>query len=176
MRLVPELVSRPICVARGVKTRLDETVSKPGDVLHYLYDPGDNCELTLRVEDALLAERVTVPQRLSSMVSAAPPELRAPGRCRQPLRGALSATTPLDQRSISGQGQRPRPSRITCTGAHGVHGVWSNWRQLRCTSPSSAPPASACGPQSDLHLRGRRSKYRHHRRSRATSAGRADRI
>lgn len=33
--------------------RLDGTLQEPGDVLHYLYDYGDNWELTLRLEKIL---------------------------------------------------------------------------------------------------------------------------
>jgi hypothetical protein len=40
----------------AAETRLDETLSEPGDVLHYLYDYGDNWELTLRLEEVLPAE------------------------------------------------------------------------------------------------------------------------
>ena len=35
--------------------RLDETLGEPGHVLHYLYDYGDNWELTLRLEEVLPA-------------------------------------------------------------------------------------------------------------------------
>src|SRR6478672_3220301 len=37
-------------------TRLDETLSATGDVLHYLYDYGDNWELTIRLEQVLPAD------------------------------------------------------------------------------------------------------------------------
>ena len=37
------------------ETRLDETLSEPGDILHYLYDYGDNWELTLRLEEIIPA-------------------------------------------------------------------------------------------------------------------------
>ncbi|WP_370500615.1 plasmid pRiA4b ORF-3 family protein [Mycolicibacterium sp. jd] len=40
----------------AAETRLDETLTATGDVLHYLYDYGDNWELTLRLEQVLPAE------------------------------------------------------------------------------------------------------------------------
>jgi hypothetical protein len=54
--------------------RLDETLQEPGDVLNYLYDYGDNWELTLRLEEVLPA-----PPNAPSAVAvagrrAAPPE------------------------------------------------------------------------------------------------------
>ncbi|WP_253861439.1 plasmid pRiA4b ORF-3 family protein [Mycobacterium asiaticum] len=40
----------------AAETRLDETLSEPGDVLHYLCDYGDSWELTLRLEEVHSAE------------------------------------------------------------------------------------------------------------------------
>lgn len=54
--------------------RLDETLQDPGDVMAYLYDYGDNWELTLRLEELLSAS----PNSLSAVAlggrRAAPPE------------------------------------------------------------------------------------------------------
>ena len=54
--------------------RLDETLQAPGDVMAYLYDYGDNWELTLRLEEVLPAS----PDSLSAVAvggrRAAPPE------------------------------------------------------------------------------------------------------
>ena len=46
----------------AAEMRLDETLSATGDVLHYLYDYGDNWELTIRLEQILPAD---VPSRRS---------------------------------------------------------------------------------------------------------------
>lgn len=58
----------------AVETRLDETLSEPGDVLHYLYDYGDNWELTLRLEETLPAESDCPPAVVVDGERAAPPE------------------------------------------------------------------------------------------------------
>lgn len=55
-------------------TRLDETLSEPGDVLHYLYDYGDNWELTLRLEEVLPAESDCPAAVVVDGERAAPPE------------------------------------------------------------------------------------------------------
>jgi hypothetical protein len=55
-------------------TRLDETLSEPGDVLHYLYDYGDNWELTLRLEEILPAETDCPAAVVIDGARAAPPE------------------------------------------------------------------------------------------------------
>jgi hypothetical protein len=56
------------------QVRLDETMGDPGDVLAYVYDYGDNWELTLRLEDVLPA----APDALAAVAvdgrRAAPPE------------------------------------------------------------------------------------------------------
>ena len=58
----------------AAETRLDETLSEPGDVLHYLYDYGDNWELTLRLEDVLPAETDCPAAVVVDGERAAPPE------------------------------------------------------------------------------------------------------
>ena len=58
----------------AAETRLDETLSEPGDVLHYLYDYGDNWELTLRLEEVLPAERDCPAAVVVDGERAAPPE------------------------------------------------------------------------------------------------------
>ncbi len=58
----------------AVETRLDETLGKPGDVLRYLYDYGDNWELTLRLEDVLPAQTDCPAAVVVDGERAAPPE------------------------------------------------------------------------------------------------------
>jgi hypothetical protein len=58
----------------AAETRLDETLSEPGDVLHYLYDYGDNWELTLRLEEVLTAEGDCPAAVVVDGERAAPPE------------------------------------------------------------------------------------------------------
>jgi hypothetical protein len=58
----------------AAETRLDEILSEPGDVLHYLYDYGDNWELTLRLEDGLPAESDCPAAVVVDGERAAPPE------------------------------------------------------------------------------------------------------
>ncbi|MGH3598583.1 MAG: plasmid pRiA4b ORF-3 family protein [Mycobacterium sp.] len=58
----------------AAETRLDETLSEPGDVLHYLYDYGDNWELTLRLEEVLPAETDCPVAVVVDGERAAPPE------------------------------------------------------------------------------------------------------
>ncbi|MDZ4233328.1 MAG: plasmid pRiA4b ORF-3 family protein, partial [Dietzia sp.] len=55
-------------------TRLDETLSQVGDVLHYLYDYGDNWELTVRLEQVLPAQSGCPPAVVVDGERAAPPE------------------------------------------------------------------------------------------------------
>ena len=55
-------------------THLDETLTEPGDVLHYLYDYGDNWELTLRLEQVLHAESDCGAAVIVDGERAAPPE------------------------------------------------------------------------------------------------------
>ena len=54
--------------------RLDETVQDPGDVLHYVYDYGDNWQLTLVLEEALGHVPGTPSARCVGGERAAPPE------------------------------------------------------------------------------------------------------
>lgn len=58
----------------AAETRLDETLSEPGDVLHYLYDYGDNWELTLRLEEIFPAESDCPAAVIVDGGRAAPPE------------------------------------------------------------------------------------------------------
>jgi hypothetical protein len=58
----------------AAETRLDETLSQPGDVLHYLYDYGDNWELTLRLEEVLPTESDSPAAVVVDGERAAPPE------------------------------------------------------------------------------------------------------
>ena len=58
----------------AAETRLDETLSAPGDVLYYLYDYGDNWELTLRLEEVLPAESDCPAAVVVDGERAAPPE------------------------------------------------------------------------------------------------------
>jgi pRiA4b ORF-3-like protein len=55
-------------------TRLDETLAEPGDVLHYLYDYGDNWQLTLRLEEVLPAGNDCPAAIVVDGGRAAPPE------------------------------------------------------------------------------------------------------
>jgi Plasmid pRiA4b ORF-3-like protein len=54
--------------------RLDETLAASGDVLHYVYDYGDNWELTLRLEEVLPAESDCPVAIVVDGERAAPPE------------------------------------------------------------------------------------------------------
>jgi Plasmid pRiA4b ORF-3-like protein len=53
--------------------RLDETLQEPGDVLRYVYDYGDNWELTLRLEEVLPASESVIAVCIAGR-RAAPPE------------------------------------------------------------------------------------------------------
>lgn len=55
-------------------TRLDEALGEPGDTVHYLYDYGDNWELTLRLEEVLPAETHCPAAVVVDGERAAPPE------------------------------------------------------------------------------------------------------
>ncbi len=55
-------------------TRLDETLCEPGDTLRYLYDYGDNWELTLRLEEVRPAETDCPAAVVVDGERAAPPE------------------------------------------------------------------------------------------------------
>lgn len=54
--------------------RLDETVQQPGDVLHYVYDYGDNWQLTIRLEEVLPCPPGTPSAVCVAGERAAPPE------------------------------------------------------------------------------------------------------
>jgi hypothetical protein len=58
----------------AAETRLDETIGSPGDVLHYLYDYGDNWELTLSLEAVRPAESDCPAAVVVDGERAAPPE------------------------------------------------------------------------------------------------------
>jgi len=58
----------------AAETRLDETLSATGDVLHYLYDYGDNWELTIRLEQMLPADNGGPAAVVVDGERAAPPE------------------------------------------------------------------------------------------------------
>jgi hypothetical protein len=58
----------------AAETRLDETLGGPGDVLQYLYDYGDNWELTLRLEEVLPAQADCPAAVVVDGERAAPPE------------------------------------------------------------------------------------------------------
>lgn len=58
----------------AAETRLDETLSATGDVLHYLYDYGDNWELTVRLEQVLPADSGCPAAVVVDGERAAPPE------------------------------------------------------------------------------------------------------
>jgi hypothetical protein len=58
----------------AAETRLDETLCDPGDTLRYLYDYGDNWELTLRLEEVLPAETDCAAAVVVDGERAAPPE------------------------------------------------------------------------------------------------------
>lgn len=58
----------------AAETRLDETLAEPGDILNYLYDYGDNWELTLRLEEVLPAEKNCPAAIVVDGERAAPPE------------------------------------------------------------------------------------------------------
>ena len=65
----PEDDGRP-----DAETRLDQTLGEPGDVLHYLYDYGDNWGLTLRLEEVISAETERPAAVVVDGERAAPPE------------------------------------------------------------------------------------------------------
>lgn len=54
--------------------RLDETMGEPGDVLQYVYDFGDNWELTLRLEEVIAADADAPTAVVVDGQRAAPPE------------------------------------------------------------------------------------------------------
>lgn len=56
------------------ETRLDEALAAPGDVLHYLYDYGDNWELTLCLEEVITARTDCPAAVVVDGERAAPPE------------------------------------------------------------------------------------------------------
>lgn len=58
----------------AAETHLDETLTAPGDQLHYLYDYGDNWELTLRLEEVLPADGECAAALVVDGERAAPPE------------------------------------------------------------------------------------------------------
>lgn len=58
----------------AAETRLDETLSEAGDVLHYVYDYGDNWELTVRLEEVLPGENDSPAAVVVDGERAAPPE------------------------------------------------------------------------------------------------------
>jgi len=58
----------------AAEVRLDETVQEAGDILYYLYDYGDNWELTLRLEELLPADAETPTATVVDGQRAAPPE------------------------------------------------------------------------------------------------------
>lgn len=53
---------------------LDETLVEPGDVLHYVYDYGDNWDLTIRLEEVLPLTNDTPRARCVDGQRAAPPD------------------------------------------------------------------------------------------------------
>jgi len=58
----------------AAETHLDETLTATGDALHYLYDYGDNWELTLRLEQVRPAEGACAAAVVVDGERAAPPE------------------------------------------------------------------------------------------------------
>jgi len=56
------------------EVRLDQTLQEPGDTLHYVYDYGDNWDLTLRLEAVLPLGPDALPARCVDGQRAAPPE------------------------------------------------------------------------------------------------------
>jgi hypothetical protein len=54
--------------------RLDETLAEPGDTLHYVYDYGDNWELTLRLDEVATALDDVATATVVDGGRAAPPE------------------------------------------------------------------------------------------------------
>ncbi|MCC3322450.1 plasmid pRiA4b ORF-3 family protein [Gordonia bronchialis] len=76
-----ELFLCPFDVAEGEDegspaeaVRLDETMHDPGDTLHYVYDYGDDCRLTLRLEEITPLTNDAPPVRCVDAERAAPPE------------------------------------------------------------------------------------------------------
>jgi len=55
------------------EVRLDETMGDPGDVLHYVYDFGDNWDLTIELE-SINEHEPEMPARIVAGERAAPPE------------------------------------------------------------------------------------------------------
>jgi hypothetical protein len=76
LQLVPLPASRPDLrySLPAAETRVDETLCEPGDTLRYLYDYGDNWELTLRLEEVLPAETDCPAAVVVDGERAAPPE------------------------------------------------------------------------------------------------------
>lgn len=56
------------------EVQLDEVLNAPGDVLHYVYDYGDEWDLVLRLEEVLPLEPGTPSARCTGGERAAPPE------------------------------------------------------------------------------------------------------
>jgi hypothetical protein len=87
--------------------RLDETLVEPGDVLHYLYDYGDNWDLTLRLESVLPADAATPPAVCVTGRRAAPPDDSGSIRDAESLAEVLDDPAHFDPDEVNAQLTRP---------------------------------------------------------------------
>ncbi|QIK67302.1 plasmid pRiA4b ORF-3 family protein [Nocardioides sp. HDW12B] len=80
---------------------LDETLSRPGDVLRYCYDYGDDWSLDLVLEDVQALDRVSVSARCVAAERAAPPEDCGSRRTAEELAGVLADPAHVDVHDIN---------------------------------------------------------------------------
>jgi hypothetical protein len=111
----------------AAETRLDETLSEPGDVLHYLYDYGDNWELTLRLEDVLPAESDCPAAVVVDGERAAPPEDCGHLVDADSLAEMLADPPRFSSRSGS---TRDSPARTSCCVKPASTRAWSTWSSV----------------------------------------------
>lgn len=83
------------------EVRLDETMQQPGDVLRYVYDYGDNWELTLRLEQVTPAPASTPAAVATDGRRAAPPEDCGSLRTADELATVLKDPAHLDLERIN---------------------------------------------------------------------------
>ncbi|GAA4847169.1 hypothetical protein GCM10023221_27370 [Luteimicrobium xylanilyticum] len=87
--------------------RLDETLAEPGDVLHYLYDYGDNWDVTVRLEEVLPADATTPPAVCIAGRRAAPPDDSGSVRDAESLAELLDDPAHFDPDELNTQLARP---------------------------------------------------------------------
>jgi len=87
--------------------RLDETMAAPGDVLHYVYDYGDNWDLTLRLEQVAAVQASTPVARCTDGRRAAPPEDCGGLRDADDLAQVLADPARFDPDDVNARLDRP---------------------------------------------------------------------